>query len=157
MPPFTDATIASFLPSEGDYDLYKYDGTQGLEWVNHKYHGNSGGSFNYNFENGLIPSEIIQIDNDGDGKKWGVVGDYNNNYNYPQNIVGSVACLYSESYYATANTDNYLVLPKSFVVEGSVLSFQITNYFSYYNYGYSEQYQVLVSETTPEIAHKCGL
>lgn len=150
--PLKGSSLSSFVPADTDYDLYKYDGTKELQWVNHKYHANSGGSFSYNFENQAIPSEIIQIDSDGDGKKWGVVGDYNNGYTYTQNIVGSVACLYSESYYAKANTDNYLVLPKSFVVEGSVLSFQITNYFSYHSYGYSEQYQVLVSETTPELA-----
>lgn len=150
--PLKGSSVNSFVPADTDYDLYKYDGAKELQWVNHKYHANSGGSFNYNFENSVIPNEITQIDSDGDGKKWGVVGDYNNNYTYTQNIVGSHACLYSESYYATANTDNYLVLPKSFIVEGSVLSFQITNYFSYYSYGYSEQYQVLVSETTPEIA-----
>lgn len=150
--PLKGSSVTSFVPADTDYDLYKYDGTKELQWVNHKYHANSGGSFSYNFENQAIPSEIIQIDSDGDGRKWGVVGDYNNGYTYTQNIVGSVACLYSESYFATANTDNYLVLPKSFVVEGSVLSFQITNYFSYHSYGYSEQYQVLVSETTPELA-----
>ena len=34
--PFADATTASFIPSEGNYDLYKFDGAQELEWVNYK-------------------------------------------------------------------------------------------------------------------------
>ena len=34
--PFVDATTASFEPSEGEYDLYKYEGKKDLEWVNYK-------------------------------------------------------------------------------------------------------------------------
>ncbi|MBR2051605.1 MAG: T9SS type A sorting domain-containing protein [Bacteroidales bacterium] len=36
--PFTDAPISSFIPEEGegDYDLYKYDGSAEKPWVNHK-------------------------------------------------------------------------------------------------------------------------
>ncbi|MBR5780922.1 MAG: carboxypeptidase regulatory-like domain-containing protein [Bacteroidales bacterium] len=34
--PFADATTASFIPTEGNYDLYKFDGAQELEWVNYK-------------------------------------------------------------------------------------------------------------------------
>lgn len=38
--PMLDAAIASFKPtSETDYDLFKYDGTQELEWINVKNHG----------------------------------------------------------------------------------------------------------------------
>ena len=38
--PMLDAAIASFKPtSETDYDLFKYDGTQELQWVNVKNHG----------------------------------------------------------------------------------------------------------------------
>ena len=32
--PFVDAKVASFVPSEGEYDLYKYNGTQEYEWIN---------------------------------------------------------------------------------------------------------------------------
>ena len=34
--PFVDATTASFVPADGDYDLYKYEGKKDLEWVNYK-------------------------------------------------------------------------------------------------------------------------
>ena len=34
--PFADAATASFIPSEGNYDLYKYNGTKDLEWINYK-------------------------------------------------------------------------------------------------------------------------
>ena len=34
--PFVDASIASFNPSEGDFDLYKYNGQNDLEWTNYK-------------------------------------------------------------------------------------------------------------------------
>ena len=144
--PFTDATIASFLPSEGDYDLYKYDGTQGLEWVNHKQHAQGGDEFTYNFENSVMPSEFILIDADGDGYKWGVSGDGNTYYGF--NNIGSNGCLYSEAnYYGTyRNPDNYIVLPKSNIIEGSNLKFKARSYYSFIEYGYSEYFEVLVSD-----------
>ncbi|MBQ5856415.1 MAG: S8 family serine peptidase [Bacteroidales bacterium] len=38
--PITNAKIDGFKPeSETDYDLFKYDGTQELQWINHKNHG----------------------------------------------------------------------------------------------------------------------
>ena len=39
--PFKDASISSFIPGqeEGDYDLYKYDGSADKQWVNHKESG----------------------------------------------------------------------------------------------------------------------
>lgn len=146
--PFTDATIASFLPSEGDYDLYKYDGTQDLEWVNHKQHAQGGDEFTYNFENGVMPSEFILIDANGDGYNWGVSGDGNTYYSLGSAYIGSNGCLYSEAnYYGTdRNPDNYIVLPKSNIIEGSNLKFKARSYYSYLEYGYSEYFEVLVSD-----------
>ncbi len=38
--PMTDVAISNFKPtSDTDYDLFKYDGTQELEWINVKNHG----------------------------------------------------------------------------------------------------------------------
>ena len=34
--PVKDATIDDFTPDESDYDLYRYDGNNNLEWINHK-------------------------------------------------------------------------------------------------------------------------
>ena len=37
--PMKDAKIEDFIPTSSDYDLYKYDGTKDLEWLNHKNEG----------------------------------------------------------------------------------------------------------------------
>ena len=34
--PVTKAATADFVPNNDDYDLYKYDGTQELQWINYK-------------------------------------------------------------------------------------------------------------------------
>ncbi len=34
--PVKDAKINDFIPQSSDYDLYRYDGTKNLEWINHK-------------------------------------------------------------------------------------------------------------------------
>ena len=34
--PVKDANIEDFVPSSSRYDLYKYDGNKGMEWLNHK-------------------------------------------------------------------------------------------------------------------------
>lgn len=34
--PVKDAKINDFIPESSDYDLYRYDGTKNLEWINHK-------------------------------------------------------------------------------------------------------------------------
>ena len=36
--PVTNAATSDFVSSEGDYDLYKFDGSQELQWVNYKNH-----------------------------------------------------------------------------------------------------------------------
>ena len=36
--PITDAATSDFVSTTGDYDLYKFDGTQELQWINYKYH-----------------------------------------------------------------------------------------------------------------------
>lgn len=36
--PMTNAATSDFASSEGDYDLYKFDGSQDLQWVNYKNH-----------------------------------------------------------------------------------------------------------------------
>ena len=36
--PVANAAVSQFVPAQGDYDLYKYDGSKELQWVNHKNH-----------------------------------------------------------------------------------------------------------------------
>ena len=40
--PFIDAAVASFVPSNDEYDLYKYNGTQENEWINQQKQSESG-------------------------------------------------------------------------------------------------------------------
>lgn len=42
--PFTNASIYDFINVEGDYDLFKYNGYEDLEWVNYKGHAGTFGS-----------------------------------------------------------------------------------------------------------------
>lgn len=34
--PMKDANVSDFVPEYSDYDLYRYDGTKELQWINHK-------------------------------------------------------------------------------------------------------------------------
>ena len=36
--PIKNAPISQFIPAQGDYDLYKYNGAEDMEWINHKSH-----------------------------------------------------------------------------------------------------------------------
>ena len=148
--PLSEALVSSFKPMDSDYDLYKYDGTKELQWVNHKQHVKGGDEFMYDFENGYMPS-FTQIDVDGDGYDWGIPSyGYADNYtmNLGASVIGSNYCLYSE---ALSNADNYLVMPKSKIIEGSYLKFKAASYYSQstaqqYFYGDSETVEILVSE-----------
>ena len=53
--PLKKSSVNSFKPADSDYDLYKYEGTQELEWVNHKFHTTHNPSLLYDFEDGTIP------------------------------------------------------------------------------------------------------
>ncbi len=123
--PFTNAEMSSFIPSEGEYDLYKYDGTKDLEWVNHKA-AQGGDEFSYNFDNGVMPAEFTQIDADGSQYTyWNVPVDGGYTWLHYLSLT-NYACIYSEVY----GNDNYLVLPKSNIVEGSILKFKAASYWS---------------------------
>ena len=121
--PFVDATVASFIPSEGEYDLYKYDGKQELEWVNHKGEnsggsGESGDTFYYDFNDASV-DDWTKIDADGDGKNWGVTssGIY---AGYEESVGLYSSCYAGDELYP----DNYFVTNKTYAITStSFLSF----------------------------------
>ena len=54
--PLMNASTSAFATSgdNNDFDLYKYDGTQNLEWVNYKNHKLVGSTFEHNFNDGTL-------------------------------------------------------------------------------------------------------
>ncbi|MBO5958155.1 MAG: choice-of-anchor J domain-containing protein [Bacteroidales bacterium] len=116
--PFVDATVASFIPSEGEYDLYKYDGTQDYEWINHK-----GGEidvpgtdaeteFFFDFEEGTFEG-MRSIDADGDDEQWYLTMENGGFVLIAESWVGY------ELY-----PDNYIVTSEKYTItESSKLSF----------------------------------
>ena len=51
--PFTDAWISQFVGFTNNYDLYKYDGNQDLEWLNYKNNGVNQAFNSGSFESGV--------------------------------------------------------------------------------------------------------
>lgn len=154
--PLKNASTYSFKPGEDDYDLYKYDGTKELQWVNHKYHTQGGYEFLYNFDDKTMPAEFTLIDADNDNDvytKWRTEtydnSSYLHNLGMNSSLIGSTGCAYSEAY---AGNDSYMVLPKSKIVQGSKLTFKAASRFSKTyaeNYLYNadcESVEILVSE-----------
>ncbi len=43
--PMTNAPTEGFIPANGDYDLFRFDGTQELQWVNYKNHNDFEATF----------------------------------------------------------------------------------------------------------------
>lgn len=129
--PLKNADIANFVPSTGDYDLFKYNGDdiEDLQWQNHKdYGGGALTTYTYNFDTGF--DGWTTIDGDGDGYTFFhsdesatyTKYDFASNNFYNEGIVGG-ALRYdagSEKYYLLPNVNNYLVAPeKVHVVDGA--------------------------------------
>ena len=102
--PMRNSSVSDFVPSTGEYDLYKYDGTLDKQWYNYRY------SIDYDFDN-PEETEWTTIDYDDDGYNW----FWNNN------------CYYSVSYDEGTGTglkpDNYLVSPKLTIKDGMCFNF----------------------------------
>ena len=142
--PFVDATVASFIPSEGEYDLYKYDGTQEFEWVNHK-GGNSDvpetgadTEFFFDFESGTFEG-LRSIDGDGDGEEWYLANGSS------QGGIGEGYAINSSCYQdGELNPENYIVTTQKYAItETSTFSFfhiQVDAMF------YHEYISVVISE-----------
>lgn len=96
--PFLDADMLNYVtPVNGDYDLYKYDGTQDLEWVNYKLHHDE---FSHDFADGMQGWTVL--DANSDGFSW----SYNNGAGN-DGAAGYLSCVLRQG-----KTNDYLVSPK---------------------------------------------
>ena len=152
--PLKNASTYSFKPGEDDYDLYKYDGTKELQWVNYKYHTQGGYEFLYNFDDKTMPAGFTLIDADeNDETEWRITdataSSFRYNFVMEPSFIGSTGCAYSEAY---EGNDSYMVLPKSKIVQGSKLTFKAASRFSktyaekYLSNADCESVEILVSE-----------
>lgn len=134
--PTTNVNVNDFIPDNGDYDLYMYDGTQEAQWVNFK---KMGSNILYNFNKKEV-DDWTTIDADGDGLVW-------NHYYKSRPLTGY---FYSESYGDDGDikAENYLVSPKIAVNHSTKLSFNAWITYEYDpEYGeLPETFKVLVSE-----------
>ena len=138
--PVNNVNVNDFVPANGDYDLYMYDGTRELQWINFK---QMGSSILYDFNQRTI-NDWTTIDADGDGLGW-------EHYYKSRPLTGY---FYSESYGENGDiyAENYLVSPKITVNHSTKLSFKawITYVFDP-DYGeLPETFKVLVSEGSNE-------
>ena len=138
--PVNNVNVNDFIPADGDYDLYMYEGTQELQWINFK---QMGSSILYDFNQRTI-NDWTTIDADGDGLGW-------EHYYKSRPLTGY---FYSESYGENGDiyAENYLVSPKITVNHSTKLSFKawITYVFDP-DYGeLPETFKVLVSEGSNE-------
>ena len=104
--PMQSSSVSDFVPSTGEYDLYKYDGTLDKQWYNYRYSID----YDFNYDN---PEETdwTTLDYDNDGYNW----FWNNNSYY------SVS--YDEGTGEGLTPDNYLVSPKIKIEEGMCFNF----------------------------------
>ena len=138
--PVNNVNVNDFVPTNGDYDLYMYDGTQELQWINFK---QMGSSILYDFNQRTI-NDWTTIDADGDGLGW-------EHYYKSRPLTGY---FYSESYGENGDiyAENYLVSPKITVNHSTKLSFKawITYVFDPEYGELPETFKVLVSEGSNE-------
>ena len=96
--PFLDADLLGYVnPDEGDYDLYKYDGTRYLEWVNYKLHHDE---FIHDFSDGMQGWTVL--DANGDGYTWSYNGGAGKD-----GAAGYLSCAFN-----SGASNDYLVSPK---------------------------------------------
>ena len=106
--PVNNVNVNDFVPANGDYDLYMYDGTQELQWINFKLLG----SQSYDFSTDPFNNGWTAIDADGDGLNW----EYK---------AGRMKYMQSSSFDGEfdINVENYLISPQMIVNNGMILSF----------------------------------
>lgn len=128
--PIENVSTGDFIPTEGDYDLYMYDGTNEYQWQNFKMLGSKSYDFSVNpFNNGWT-----YLTN-GDGNGW----KYENRKKY----------VYSESYNEDDGDimiDNYLITPQILINEGTELHFKAEATFG--DEDFPETFKVLLSKTS---------
>ena len=148
--PLKNTNVSDFVPLIGDYDLFKYDGTQELQWQNHKDYGsNNLSDFTYYFDEGF--DGWTTIDGDGDGHTLFHSDDCAAHLGYSADelglpngcIVGESTCYnYLQSY---LYPNDYLVAPKKFhIEEGAKISFYVV---SLAQDAYAESFGIAVSTT----------
>ncbi len=129
--PVENANTADFIPADGDYDLYMYDGTNEYQWQNFKELTTK----TYNFSSNPFNNGWTSIDADGDGLNW--------EYDDRDGFMTSYSYYDREDVYA----DNYLVSPKIIVSEGTSLSFK-----AYVTYDrIPETFKVLLSTSNKNV------
>ena len=106
--PVANANVTDFVPANGDYDLYMYDGTKEYQWVNLKKLTTN----TYSFSTNPFNAGWTKIDADKDGKNW--------EYKTRKNV-------YSVSFDGDTEEDvlakNYLVSPQFAITEKTILTF----------------------------------
>ena len=155
--PFVDATTASFKSTDGDFDLYKYDGSkEGAEWVNYKNTGDNSGeqpeqpggddltasSFYFDFEDGSMEGlSVFSGEGSENVPQWTIGNNCGEN--------GSVG-IYSFSYDDASQTEytnvnNYIVTTIAYqITSDSKLSWYVNH--GYPSWADSDIYEIVVSE-----------
>ena len=129
--PMENVNTADFIPADGDYDLYMYDGTNEYQWQNFKELTTK----TYNFSTDPFNNGWTSIDADGDGLNW--------EYDDRDGFMTSYSYYDREDVYA----DNYLVSPKIMVNEGTSLNFK-----AYITYDrIPETFKVLLSTSNNDV------
>ncbi len=106
--PVENANTADFIPANGDYDLYMYNGTNEYQWQNFKLLG----SQSYDFSTDPFNNGWTAIDADGDGWNWVYKA-------------GRMKYMQSSSFDGEDDikVENYLISPQMIVNNGMILSF----------------------------------
>ena len=106
--PMENVNTADFIPADGDYDLYMYNGTNEYQWQNFKELTTK----TYNFSTDPFNNGWTAIDADGDGLNW----EYK---------AGRMKYMQSSSFDGEYDikVENYLISPQMIVNNGMILSF----------------------------------
>ncbi|MBO5854831.1 MAG: T9SS type A sorting domain-containing protein, partial [Bacteroidales bacterium] len=152
--PFIDATTASFESTEGDFDLYRYDGSKENEWVNYKNTGDDSGEepelpevggkseFSFDFEDGTLTGLRAFAGEGSNAPLWAVTND--SYYSNGTNVIYSAS--YDDNTWMTyASINNYIVTENAYAITAeSKLSWYVRH--TNYNAAYADVYEVVVSE-----------
>lgn len=128
--PMENVNTSDFIPADGDYDLYMYDGTNEYQWQNFKLLG----SQSYDFSTDPFNNGWTAIDADGDGLNW----EYDDRDGFMTSYSYDRKDIYA---------DNYLVSPQIMVNKSTLLSFK-----AYVTYDrVPETFKVLLSTSNKNV------
>ena len=141
--PMKEVKTSSFETDGVDFDLFKYDGSKKLEWVNYKGHNEdviSGATYLFDFTDGFDGWGII--DANGDGYSWGhiLTNELHSEYmmGRPEGY-DDAGCLFNEANWydldssteVNVSPDDYLVAPYMMNIgKYSALRFKMRGYSS---------------------------